>query len=237
MNNEQVALKKSKNIAYLSVHSIFHTIQGEGIFSGNAAIFIRLFGCNLQCTGCDTDYTSKNTIVSAQELISKIIEIRKNTNCNLIIITGGEPLRQEIALTEFIKKSVDSGFIIQIETNGTYPLSGIRKSVNHENLYICVSPKISSIKKDIYNNSSFLKIVVPFDESRGILGLGFMPEIDLSELKSPLFIHPEDMHNEELNKQSIQKALNYFLKLNANPLSIGKDIRFGLQIHKYIGVE
>ena len=64
MKNQQLADKPVLNETGLSlqVNSIFYTIQGEGPFAGRPAIFIRLAGCNLQCPGCDTEYTKRQTM-------------------------------------------------------------------------------------------------------------------------------------------------------------------------------
>lgn len=107
----------------LEVHSVFYTIQGEGPFAGLPAVFIRLYGCNLQCPDCDTEYTSVRAMMPPQRLLSAVhdatdkmfIGLRKRP---LIVITGGEPLRQNIwpAVRELIKNEFIN---VQIETNGT----------------------------------------------------------------------------------------------------------------------
>ena len=82
----------------LDVHSIFFTIQGEGPFTGHPAIFIRLAGCNLQCPKCDTDYTSKRSRMLYQDILGEVRRLTPKTHKNrtLIVITGGEPLRQDL---------------------------------------------------------------------------------------------------------------------------------------------
>ena len=90
--------------ALLQVHSIFHTIQGEGPFAGTPAVFIRLAGCNLKCPGCDTEYTSKRKEMTVAQILDAIYEVSSITT-KLVVITGGEPFRQDLtrllnALTE-----------------------------------------------------------------------------------------------------------------------------------------
>ena len=75
----------------LDVHSIFYTIQGEGPFTGCPAVFVRLAGCNLKCPGCDTDYTSNRTPMTAEQILNKILELA--SPATLVVITGGEPFR------------------------------------------------------------------------------------------------------------------------------------------------
>lgn len=105
--------------AFLELHSQFGpTIQGEGPFAGQPCFFIRLAGCNLQCPGCDTDYTVGRQTVKLGEILSTLAQQRRvHPNVNLVIITGGEPFRQQIGpLVEGIHAF---GMRVQIETNGT----------------------------------------------------------------------------------------------------------------------
>ena len=70
--NSQPIEKRSRDADVLEVHSIFYTLQGEGPFCGSPAIFIRLAGCNLQCPGCDTDYTSKREHLSPETIVKRL---------------------------------------------------------------------------------------------------------------------------------------------------------------------
>lgn len=100
----------------LLVHSIFDTIQGEGPFAGQAALFIRLHGCNLQCPGCDTDYTSNKQRYTPESLLAEAAGRRRLGD--LIVITGGEPFRQNI--TPSVRLLLQYRFRVQIETNGLF---------------------------------------------------------------------------------------------------------------------
>ena len=101
----------------LNVHSVFGTIQGEGPFSGRPAIFVRLAGCNLACHFCDTDFESNTMSLLLEDLFDTIEKERKRVKTNLIVLTGGEPLRQPI--TEFIRQCFLRDLHVQIETAGT----------------------------------------------------------------------------------------------------------------------
>jgi 7-carboxy-7-deazaguanine synthase len=108
----------------IQVHSIFYTIQGEGPFSGMPAIFIRLAGCNLQCPGCDTEYTEHRKAYTAAQLkdaVSTMVREAGGSSAELAVITGGEPLRQNI--TGLVNALQELGYLVQIETNGTLPPS------------------------------------------------------------------------------------------------------------------
>ena len=94
------------------INEIFYSIQGEGFFSGRAAIFVRFSGCNLKCSFCDTDHYS-GKLMSKEDIL---LEIRQYKTKHLIF-TGGEPsLFIDFDFIQFFK---NNGYFIQIETNGT----------------------------------------------------------------------------------------------------------------------
>lgn len=112
------------------VNDIFYTLQGEGYFTGVAAVFIRLADCNLNCSFCDTDF--KGSIEMGLEDIAETIG---QYNAKHIVLTGGEPsLQTDDALVDMLHRE---GCFIQIETNGTNKLpEGID--------WITLSPKTSN---------------------------------------------------------------------------------------------
>jgi len=144
----------------LEVHSVFYTIQGEGPYSGRPAVFVRLYGCNLQCPLCDTDYTSKREEWMPELLARHVISEFKAPVIPLIVITGGEPLRQNIM--GFVGSLQRAGCIVQIETNGTLPLPHCDPSegVNMRNLKIVCSPKTGRVNKTLRPSVSAYKYVL-----------------------------------------------------------------------------
>ena len=99
----------------LKVNEIFYSIQGESTYSGLPCVFIRLTGCNLRCKYCDTQYA-----FNEGESLT-LAEIQKRMayyDCNLIEITGGEPLLQA-PVADFSKNLIKQGKTVLIETNGT----------------------------------------------------------------------------------------------------------------------
>ena len=103
----------------MRVSEIFQSIQGEGPDAGKRAVFIRMHGCNLACTWCDTKYAWEEG--SFYELDAKAIMdwIHRVPGINHIVITGGEPLLQLEELTPLIETLKESGRHVAIETNGT----------------------------------------------------------------------------------------------------------------------
>ena len=109
----------------MKICEIFYSIQGESTFSGLPCIFIRTSGCNLKCLYCDTRFAYEEGYeIKAQEILEKI----KNYNCNLIEITGGEPLLQE-EVYGFIEKALKMKYLILFETNGSLPVNRLPKEV------------------------------------------------------------------------------------------------------------
>ena len=94
------------------VYEQFESIQGEGLWTGIPASFIRLQGCNLQCPWCDTKET---WLGEAQALSTE--QIMAGVQCKHVVVTGGEPLLHD--LTELLKALTEAGKLVHIETNGT----------------------------------------------------------------------------------------------------------------------
>lgn len=98
----------------LKVTEIFYSIQGESTHAGQPCVFIRLTGCPLRCTWCDTDYSFYGgTSHSIDELLSKVREY----GCQLVEVTGGEPLAQP-GVFPFTTRLCDAGYTVLIETSG-----------------------------------------------------------------------------------------------------------------------
>lgn len=115
----------------LQLSEIFYSIQGEGMWSGTPAVFVRLAGCNLTCDFCDTDYSLK-FIRSIAEVVSDVREA--GGECPMVILTGGEPLAQADAPALIDALRAD-GRRVHIESNGTVYTD------LPEDVWLCVSPK------------------------------------------------------------------------------------------------
>jgi len=103
----------------LKVNEIFYSIQGESSFSGIPFVFVRLTGCNLRCSYCDTKYAyEEGEELSVEQILRQI----KKYKCRYVEITGGEPLLQDE--TPFLVEAlIDKGFNVLVETNGTKDIS------------------------------------------------------------------------------------------------------------------
>ena len=105
----------------LNICEIFYSLQGESTYSGLPCIFIRLSGCNLRCSWCDTTYAWSNGKEMSFEQILQ--EIRKYP-CSLVEITGGEPLLQKRTI-ELMEVLHQEKYRILLETNGTQSLQNV----------------------------------------------------------------------------------------------------------------
>ena len=99
----------------MKVNEIFYSLQGEGYFTGTPAVFLRLSGCNLKCSFCDTDHHDGEEL-SFAEILARLSAYPSRH----LVVTGGEPSLQ---LDETTVDSLhEAGYFIQVETNGTNPL-------------------------------------------------------------------------------------------------------------------
>lgn len=105
------------------VCEIFTAIQGESTYAGLLCTFIRMTGCNLRCSYCDTIYAyAEGLELSEEEIINKV----KTTGVSLVEITGGEPLLQTGVL-QLAERLLNAGYKLLIETNGSQDISHIDK--------------------------------------------------------------------------------------------------------------
>jgi 7-carboxy-7-deazaguanine synthase len=109
------------------VSEIFLSIQGESTYVGLPCVFIRLSGCNLACSWCDTVY-ARTAEGGTEYTVEGIIREVKKFKAWLVEITGGEPLLQEETLT-LAKRLMEEGYRVLLETNGSVGLSGVPEGV------------------------------------------------------------------------------------------------------------
>lgn len=195
----------------LPVMEHFYTIQGEGYYQGRAAYFIRLGGCDVGCVWCDVKESwdaNQHPLMKIEDLVTAV----KKTPAELVVITGGEPLMYN--LDELTDQLQQAGLKTNIETSGSYPLSGLWD-------WICLSPKkFKPPLEPILHVANELKVII-FNKS----------DFDWAEkyaaLVAPhckLYLQPEWEKAAEMTPAII----NYILE---NP-----QWELSLQIHKYIHV-
>lgn len=203
----------------LKINEIFHSIQGEGSAAGLPCIFVRLTYCNLRCSYCDTEYAFYE---GKEYSVEDIITIVKNYGCNLVEITGGEPLMQNESL-DLLRHLCDENFSVMLETGGSLPIENVDRRVKIIMDLKCPSSRME--KKNLYSNISHLK---PEDEVKFVIGdredynwaKKIIDEYNLSDKCSILF-------SPVFNKIEPKEIAEWVLKDNLK-------VRFQLQLHKYI---
>lgn len=228
MRNIQPPEKLAKSSPeVLSVHSVFHTIQGEGPFAGQPAVFIRLAGCNLQCPGCDTDYTTTRKAFNVVALVLEVTRIRGITT-NLVVITGGEPFRQPLG--NLVTALLREGYRVQLETNGSF-----YQDLPYDQITVVCSPKTGTINRQLEPHLAALKYVLDAKD----LGEDGLPERALDHgttrlarptaaFKGTIYVQPYDpggtLSNDIHHQAAVQSCLSHGYTLC-------------LQMHKFLGLE
>ena len=145
----------------LKVNEIFYSIQGESSFAGYPCVFVRLTGCNLRCSYCDTQYAYESGAVME---IGDILKAVEGFSCPLVEITGGEPLLQH-ETPDLVKSLLDRDFQVLVETNGSLDIDLIDTGAVR-----IVDIKCPSSGEHLRNNSQNLKRLSPVDEIKFVIG-------------------------------------------------------------------
>lgn len=214
----------------LGINNIFYTIQGEGIYAGSPAIFIRLRGCNLSCKMCDEEFDS-----GQDYLISEVIETVKELTPllfkPLVVITGGEPFLQW-GLNDLVKGLLSLDYLVQIETAGTVICDNFE--IESDKLTIVCSPKTGKVHKKIQSMNPYYKYVIKagdYDESDGMPNKSYMTGelLKIARLVgSGIYIVPCDEHDSEKNALNLKKCIEISMKFG---------YKISLQQHKIMNLK
>ena len=202
----------------MKINEIYYSLQGEGKWTGLPNIFIRLTGCNLRCSYCDTTYAyDSGQDMSCTDILKKI----EKFPCKKICITGGEPLLQS-NINILIESLLKTGYEICLETNGSLSIKDFSKMDS-----LCISldikcPSSGMDKKMNFKNLSYLSI---YDQLKLTIkdkdDYEYAKQILIKyKPKSTIFFQP--VWNSNLKK------------LSQWILEDGLDVRMGIQLHKII---
>lgn len=218
----------------LFVQEVFHTVQGEGPLAGKTATFVRLSGCNLACTFCDTDFESGRRLSNIDDLANLCAR-------RLVVITGGEPLLQNIG--PFVVLLLALEHDVQIETAGTVAIPAMQESwwldaIERDFLTIVCSPKTGKVHPLIQDQCRDWKYIVragdKFDIADGIPMTSTQradgAPIKLAKpehLSSTVWMQPCDEHEPRINQRNLAEAVERV---------IAYDYRLTVQMHKLAGL-
>jgi len=203
----------------LKINEIFFSIQGESSYAGLPCVFVRLTGCNLRCSYCDTEYAFyEGENFSVDDIFEKVSDY----NCNLVEITGGEPLLQK-DVYPLITKLCDNGYTVLLETNGSLSIKKVDKRVIKIIDFKTPSSKMG--KENFFENIKYLNSK---DEVKFVIG----SEEDYIWSKNVIRKYNLDNHVTVLfsvvfGKMKESLLVEKILKDNLN-------VRYQLQLHKYI---
>lgn len=187
---------------------VFTSIQGEGLYAGAPANFIRLAGCNLHCEFCDTDRSEREKL-SPYQIFQKL-----NKNVRIVVITGGEPTIHDLKpLVEMLKAE---RFLVHLETNGTGKLPyGVD--------WVSVSPKPGVALTDHF-------LMAPYNEAKWLIPEWHYEDInwDLAPLH---FLQPVNFIT-TVNPDNLDKCIKLLLTETAL-----RPLRLSVQLHKLLGVK
>ena len=203
----------------LKINEIYKSIQGESTYTGLPCTFIRLTYCNLRCSYCDTEYAFyEGEDIEIKDIISKV-----NTyTCNLVEVTGGEPLAQEGCI-DLLEALIENGNQILLETSGSISIENIPQNVT-----IILDLKCPSSNMSDKNLLSNIKYIKKTDEIKFVIGnkkdylwsKNIIKEHKLTNKCSVLF-------SPVFDKIKPQKIVKWILNDNL-------DVRFQMQLHKSI---
>lgn len=202
----------------LDVQHIFLTVQGEGPYAGVPSVFVRLGGCNLACTFCDTEFESFRRM-QIEDILAEVKSL--SGKAKQIIITGGEPLRQPIRpLCEALLRA---GYSVQIETNGT-----LYRELPEEVSIVCspksVNGRYVPVRDDLLSRANALKFII----SQRQEAYNAVADVGQDVYGTPVYVQPMDEYDEKANLDNI---------LHATAIAATYGHRLCLQTHKILGIE
>ena len=218
----------------MHIIEIYKSIQGESSFTGLPCIFVRLAGCNLRCTWCDSEYTFVGG--KKMSLDEVAAEIHKLAPVKLVEITGGEPMLQERELLPFIDRLLAAGYTLLLETSGERPLTKVPKAVHKIVDVKCPgsgegeSFNLANLKALTHNDE--IKFVVT-DRSDYEFARDFARTHGLEKLVGNVILSPAFRKDAGPARDTANCLLDP-QDLVAWMLEDRWNARLGLQIHKYI---
>ncbi len=198
----------------MRVNEIFYSLQGEGFFTGTPSVFVRLSGCNLKCSFCDTQHETYEEMTE-EDIVAAVLQYPARH----IVVTGGEPSLQLTA--SLVEKLHAAGRFVAVETNGTRLLP--------ENVdWITLSPKDSFLSAPSASHKPSQPVLVRADELKLVFDGRDVPTYGHIAV-THRFLQPCDTGDSARNRLLLKQTIDYCL---AHP-----EWRLSLQTHKICDIQ
>jgi len=213
---------------------IYKSVQGESSHAGRPCIFVRLAGCNLRCSWCDSEYTFTGGYKLTEDEV--VADIAKLAPVKLIEFTGGEPLLQERQLIPLMERLLAQGYELMIETSGERPIENVPKEV-HKIVDVKCPGSGESGRFRMANLASLterdeLKFVITnrddYEFARDFIRNNALESSGPQILLSPAFSKAPSLERSTANCLLDPRELVEWM------IADGLNARLSLQIHKYI---
>jgi 7-carboxy-7-deazaguanine synthase len=219
----------------MQITEIYKSLQGESTYAGLPCVFVRLTGCNLRCSWCDTEYSFYGGRKMTSEEIFDEVE-RLSPNGGLVELTGGEPMLQERELIPFMEKLIATGFTVLLETSGERALGRVPKAV----VKIIDVKCPDSGEPDTFDMEN-LEAIVPHDEVKFVLSdrtdyefaRDFVSRHRLAERARAVLFSPA-FRKQATGMRDASQCLLDPQELAGWMLADDVPARLGLQLHKFI---
>lgn len=218
----------------LSVVGIFPTIQGEGPWAGFPATFIRVAGCNLACSWCDTEFTLGAADLTLEEILDEADRVGEPYAIRRVVITGGEPFRQNIV--PLIELLIHSGYAVQIETAGTLSLADAH--FLWDDVTVVVSPKTGKVHPDFIDHAD--EVHWKYILRKGEIGADGLPVVSPQTGRPVVLARPSNLGGDNIYVQACDEHDTDATRANIEEtarVAMTHGYRYSHQLHKVIGLE
>ncbi len=218
----------------MQITEIYRSIQGESSFAGLPCTFVRLTGCNLRCTWCDSEYTFSGGTKMTIDQVER--EVKSLAPSGLVEITGGEPMLQERELVPLMERLIAVGYTLLLETSGERPLQNVPRAVHK-----IVDVKCPGSEEGESFHVANLKTLTANDEVKFVLtsradyefARDFVQQHGLLHLAGGVIFSPVFRKDARGERDSSHCLLDP-RELAEWIVADGLNVRLGLQIHKFI---
>jgi 7-carboxy-7-deazaguanine synthase len=214
---------------------LYKSVQGESSFAGLPCIFVRLAGCNLRCSWCDSEYTFGGGRPFTEDEI--VAQIEALAPCRLVEFTGGEPMLQARELIPLMRRLLDSGYTLMIETSGERPLEEVPAAVHKIVDVKCPGAGSAANSFRMTNLGALTKNdevkFVLSDRADYEFARAFMQEHDLAGKVGNVLLSPAFNKSPSPLRTADNATLDPRLLVEWM-MADGVDARLSLQIHKFI---